>query len=141
MERQKKIKGFTLVELVMVMVIIGLLAAIVVPNFSVQRTEAKVATTKANLESLRTATKLFHAKTGNWPLSSTQIGIDLTTGTDPYLNEIPADGFSDPPDNSFTDFPCTTDGAGWCYDPPTGRIFADLPDGDPLYGNINWSLL
>lgn len=63
----KSNQSFTLVELVMVMVIVGLLAAIIIPNFTGQKDQAAIATTKANLENLRTAIALYYAQEGTYP--------------------------------------------------------------------------
>jgi len=134
--------GFTLVELVMIMVVIGLLAAIVVPRYATQRENAKKAVTQANLETLRTAINLYYAKNGFYPDGAMFVSL-MTSGTNPYLEEIPPDGFS--PANSPTKnvvspmaaCPCGMDG-GWCYDMATGRILPDLggifvdPDGQPF---------
>ena len=59
--------GFTLVELVMVIVIIGFLTAIIIPKYTSQRENAAQSSTKANLESLRTAVALFYAEEGVYP--------------------------------------------------------------------------
>ena len=56
-----------MVELMAVLIILGLLAAVVVQNFVGQVDEARVKITKASLRQLHTAINQFHMDTGRWP--------------------------------------------------------------------------
>jgi general secretion pathway protein G len=60
-------KGFTLVELMAVIVIIGLLAAIAAKNFMGQTEKARVTTTKATLKNLHETVNMFKMDTGRYP--------------------------------------------------------------------------
>ena len=60
-------KGFTLVELMAVMVIIALLAGVAVKNFMGATEKAKVNTTKATLKILNEAVNMFKLDTGRYP--------------------------------------------------------------------------
>jgi len=60
-------KAFTLIELVMVIVIIGLLAAIIVPRFTAQRKEAALNATIANFLILKQAIEMYYIETGKAP--------------------------------------------------------------------------
>ena len=59
--------GFTMVELMAVLIILGLLAAVVVRNFVGQTDKARVTTTKANLRLLHSAVNQFKMDTGRFP--------------------------------------------------------------------------
>jgi len=132
-------RGFTLIEIMMVLVISGLLLAIILPQFIQDPLEAKIAKTKAGLEKLRTAVDLYHADKGMYPM-----GFSFSTDVTPYLNEIPAEGFENSNTVVYGMDTCGTGffGApgGWCYmgDGRGGRIYPNFPNYDPLYGNENF---
>ena len=72
MNREKKImsmvrKGFTMVELMAMLIIIGLLATLVVTKVATQIDRARVTTTKANLKLLHAAVNQFKMDTGRYP--------------------------------------------------------------------------
>ncbi|MCX5689848.1 MAG: prepilin-type N-terminal cleavage/methylation domain-containing protein [Planctomycetota bacterium] len=61
-------EGFTLVEILIVVVILGILAAIVVPQFTNATQDAQAGNLKAQLKSLQNQTELFNARNnGSYP--------------------------------------------------------------------------
>ena len=65
----KKRKGFTLIELVVVIAILGLLAALAIPRFSDQRKNATKATVLADARSIYSELEVKYAEDGKYPPS------------------------------------------------------------------------
>ena len=98
----KRRQGFSLVELVIVIVIIGIIAAIAVPRFSSATTSANEKQAKASAVILQNAVDLFMAEHAPGALAATGAAIvtqltagtksDGTAGTDygPYMRAMPA---------------------------------------------------
>lgn len=77
--------GFTIIELIIVVALIGILAAIVMPNLKHQPTRAKEAVLKTNLRTLRDVLDQYKGDRGHYP-SSLEALVE-----DGYLREIPVD--------------------------------------------------
>lgn len=60
-------KGFTLVELLIVVIILAILAAIVVPQFSASTDDAKVSSLKSTLAGIRSALDIYYQQHGHYP--------------------------------------------------------------------------
>ncbi len=82
--------GFTLVELMVVVAIIALLAAVVIPNFVHARAQAAVSATEANMKQIATALELYYADHRTYPAINGPVGPDLFGGAaNPYLTITP----------------------------------------------------
>jgi general secretion pathway protein G len=101
-KKHKTRKGFTLIEIMAVIVIIGLLAAVGAMNFLGQTDRAKVTTTKANLKMLHNAVAQFKMDTGRYPTQEEGLSVLITQPSDVknyqpggYLNSttIPKDAW------------------------------------------------
>ncbi len=100
-------KGFTLVELLVVVLILGALAAIAVPRIIGGAASAKANACKTNVDLLNSQIELYYANKGSWPDSLS----DLTS--DPNANYFP-DGLPTCPFGA-TDWP-------YVYSTTTNRV-------------------
>lgn len=131
-------RAFTLVEILIVVVILGILAAIVVPQFNNATGEAAAGTVTSELEKVRRALDVYQARWSN-ALPPVEEGDGtwgpLVGGHGEYLKSAPANPYvggenarvvtlASEPDSSFhTNY-------GWIFDPETGRVWAGGFDAD-----------
>lgn len=135
MSAQKRFvkKGFTLVEILIVVVILGILAAIVIPQFTSASESAKGSSLQSQLQTIRSQLELYQVQhNGKYPDAAT-LWTQLTTKTDvdggepdgveqeygPYLQQAPKN-----PVNGKSEVNVGT--GGWAYDAATGAIYPIL---------------
>lgn len=130
-------KGFTLVELLVVIVVLAVLAAIVLPKFMNSSMRSKESALKSDLKLLRNAVSLFQADTGKYPNSLADLaetdktkvkvaGGDTVSASDwhgPYIEDVPNDPVS---------------GSAFTYDSSTGKVTSSA-SGNALDGTTAYS--
>ncbi|MEZ6190284.1 MAG: prepilin-type N-terminal cleavage/methylation domain-containing protein [Phycisphaerales bacterium] len=138
--RKQVARGFTLVEILIVVVILGILAAIVIPQFTNASESARSSSLTAQLQTLRSQLELYQVQhlgsypaancdnadgDGDWTALTAATELDGTAGNGdsndlgPYLQQPPINAF----ENSST-FGAAGAGVGWVYTPATGQIRA-----------------
>lgn len=97
----KSRRGFTLIEILIVVVILGILAAIVIPQFSSASNEAAISSVRSQLQTLRSQVELYRVQLGEYPNDgeigwngATAIEVEPTNGfaqlrTGGYLQRLP----------------------------------------------------
>lgn len=82
-------KGFTLVEVLLVIIIIGVLAAIVIPRITFTKTEAQEQACRANIAALNSQIELYRLDTGDWPPATPTAAADAFWDDIDYFPEGP----------------------------------------------------
>lgn len=85
----RKQEGFTLVELMVVVLIIGILVAIAIPVFNSAKKNAQKKSCFANQRTIDGACNSYQAEWGFYPAGGAAGIGSLTGGTDPYLKRAP----------------------------------------------------
>ncbi len=145
MDRRRSRSGFTLIEVLIVVVLVAVLAATVIPQFSSSAQDAKESALKHDLNSLRTRIDMYKLDHGGQAPTITGSSLpQLVSATDANGN-IGAAGPSFPygpyiingfPPNpitgsaivtALTSYPpaAETGNGGWLYNPTTGQVAAD----------------
>ena len=120
MQRETAESGFTLIELVIVIVILGILAAVAIPKYEDLREQARTATLKGQLGSIRSAIAIQYARNAlngspTFPTLTGAIFADGNVPKEPIQNS-----------NAVKTTAGVDDTGGWQYTAATGMVKANL---------------
>jgi len=86
-------KGFTLVEVLIVVIIIGILAAIGIPQFASSIEKARGGEARAGLGHIQTAEKIYYAENDAYTQNPADLGLSLTTTYWSFTINTPSGGY------------------------------------------------
>ena len=135
--RRTSARGFTLVEILIVVIILGILAAIVIPQFTNASTEARQSNVLSQLQTMRSQIELYKLQhndtppaliTTGWTVfteyTDVNGGVSATKDTThiygPYYQTAPINPLS----NTSTVAAAAATGVGWVYSETTGTVSA-----------------
>jgi type II secretion system protein G len=136
--KSRTTRGFTLVEVLIVVVILAILAATIIPKFSNSTSDAQSSSAQYNLHVLRSQIELYKAQHNGVPPTVAKIADQLTKKTKadgtvdaagqygPYIQSMPANPFNNSATVGATaDNPPTAVAGsdGWLYNETAGQIW------------------
>lgn len=112
--------GFTLIELVIVIVILGILASVAIPKYEDMREQARTATLKGQLGSIRSALAIQYARTAlastpTFPVLNGTVFADGNVPKEPVMNS-----------NAVKTTAGVDNAGGWQYTQASGMVKANL---------------
>jgi len=132
---QKSPRGFTLIELMIVVAIIGILAAIAIPRFGQMLEKSKEGQTKGSLNSIHSAIYIYYGdQKGIWPTTLTTFSAYSFSQYLDNINAVKVTGLfvagsSSPSGSNVTDTSQssvpTASGSGWLYDSSNGSVYVN----------------
>src|SRR6266480_2336057 len=120
--RLRNNRGFTLIELMIVVAIIGVLAGIAIPQFANLVSKSQEGRTKANLGTIRSALSIYYGDTEGWyPAGAVTTNLTTLTAGGRYLQAVPNADLPKTTNNAghasiSTEVTASGDAGGWFYD-------------------------
>jgi general secretion pathway protein G len=140
-------RGFTLVEILIVVLILGILAAIALPQFGQASSDARISGLKTDLQSVRGQIQTYKMQHDDYPdadfinqltqhsdaSGGTSAASDSTHVFGPYMDALPINPISNSRamrvvTGASTVFTAPTSDGGWWYNSTTGEFRPDLKD-------------
>lgn len=147
-----KSKAFTLIEILIVVILLGILAAIIIPQFGSSSDDARLSATKTDLSTIRTQLQLYRVNHNNtFPTSWAQMQkytdqagatadtADSTHVYGPYLETAPTNQFNNKSTITVgTGTNPKDDSSGWYYNSTTGKFQANSANtvGSTVVGDL-----
>ncbi len=146
MSKDRRRSAFTLIEVLIVVIIMAVLAATIIPQFSSSTKDAKESSLKFNLQSMRAQIERYKFDHNGTPPSVANFADQMTKctkvdGTDPvatadathpygpYMDSVPANPFNGKNGvGTCTGKPSAESGSdtnGWLYDATAGKIYVN----------------
>jgi len=101
--RTPRAGGFTLIEIMVVVIILGILAATIIPQFAGTTQDAKVSTAKTDIRTLRVGVGLFYLHMDRYPTTEEGLKVLVSPPADgakgwrgPYIEELRPDPWKNP---------------------------------------------
>jgi general secretion pathway protein G len=99
-------RGFTLIEIMVVVIIIGLLAAMIVPQFLGRVDDARITKAKSDIQAIEAALTMYKLDNFRYPTTEQGLAALVTKPNDPTVRNWRAEGYlkravKDPWDNEF----------------------------------------
>jgi RNA polymerase sigma-B factor len=118
-------RGFTLLELMIVVAIVAILAGILMPNFFHARAQAAISACESNIRSIMMAAELYYSDNQTYPGSGNagpqKVGSDVFPPGNPYLTQTPRDPGAANPSDPYTFTPPAVENGPYQIDCPAAH--------------------
>jgi prepilin-type N-terminal cleavage/methylation domain-containing protein len=124
--------AFTLIEVLIVVIIMAVLAATIIPQFSNSTNDAKQSALDHNLHTLQSQIQVYQAHDGNFPATLNDLTSTASDGYGPFVDAVPENPFNgSSAEAAVTTVPTgpNASGEGWLYMKSTGQVWGNCDEG------------